>query len=885
MEEEYKYEHAEMQMYEQYMEDERKASDFYDTTMNINEDNINNFASINYSNIEKEFQMISKNPSKERTLHTKEFFGGLKNASKKKSDMNCSGSFSEGQINRKSIFRDECGGESANKFSDECLVNDNFADANSIEQILRKIQDDIVLTSTEAKSGSAAPPLSRATPPDRTTATNLDIDTSHRYNALIWCDGKSLTYSWESDMKKKDVRRCVHNFCINIVGEEFYLVRIEKLREEDLSKVRENTIETMEINKEIFYYKRCEEYDYENLGNIERGREYMIKRKNNIYDEVDSPLNFTEVVRAIEYVKEGGNLLKHTIFKIPHLRFFFLSKNMEFIKWFSAKKSEDDCKIYLADINSLEINNIDENLFENYKIHVLKKLSFCITYNNQKKKITLTCKCLQEFNYWVTAIRALMFYTRKLKTTKRILLSHILDSHEERNIHGKKKFNSNSSLIHTYSPNYTTYNEKVIKLCELKTFQENDKNDKKDTHESLRTFHLYKLISFPNYNVYQIKTKFYILRERFYKYKLLIEKEIDDYYVNEDLHRYCYKTVHPQKADEHYHEVTTHHTTTDKLNQIHSEFVNCTNVDRDSKGKNIARNNTHSRHSHFRRGKITTTTPNAYSLNAEEGLNMHMDKATLSTLCEVRCRMKCDSTTKLGEECAEEDSEEFKLQLLIRMFNKIDEKLKTVQKNILYIVKVLRREEDEEDKNERNFFSLENILKYTTDIYKNIENKISKNNNSLTSDSISTNALFQHIKKLHSQMFKQGELQQTSFRDSFPYKEKDIRCTDSDEKLIHIRDCVNEKMNALPGKTNNDTATCSRDNAIVTEPDSRRLIHAILFDMWLCEMELGNVEDIYTIYVYNVRKKNNFLANFEAPNFLKNVSKNLTTTLLGYINF
>ncbi|SBT32687.1 conserved Plasmodium protein, unknown function [Plasmodium ovale wallikeri] len=884
MEEGNKYEHTEMQMYEQYVEDEKKASDFYETTMNSNEESITNFASINYSNLEKEFQMIYENPSKDRTLHTEEIFGGLKNASKKKSDTNSSGSFSEGQINRKNIFRDECGGESANKFSDECLFNDNFAEENSIEQILRRIQDDIVLTSAEAQSGSAAPPVSSAAPPDKTTAANLDMATSRRYNALIWCDGKSLTYSWESDMKRKDVRRCVHNFCINIVGEEFYLVRIEKLKEEDLSKVNENTIETMEINKEILYYKRCEEYDYANLGNIERGREYIIKRKNNVYDEVDSPLKFTEVVRAIEYVKEGGNLLKHTIFKIPHLRFFFLSKNMEFIKWFSARKSEDDCKIYLADINSLEINNIDENLFENYKIHVLKKLTFCITYNNQKKKITLTCKCLQEFNYWVTAIRALMFYTRKLKTTKRILLSHMLDLDEERNIHGRKKFNSNSSLIHTSSPNFTTYNEKTIKLCELKTFQEKDKKDKKDAHESLLTFHLYKLISFPNYNVHQIKTKFYILRERFYKYKLLVEKEIDDYYVNEDLHTHCYKKVHPQKADAHYHEVTTQNTTTNKLSQIHSEFVNCSSVDRDCKGY-IARNDTHSRDSHFRRGKMTTKTPNAYSLNAEEGLHMHMGKATLATLCEVRCRMKCGSTTKLGEGCAEEDSEEFKLQLLIRMFNKIDEKLKTVQKNILYVVKILRREENEEDKNERNFFSLENILKYTTDIYKNIESKISQNTNSLTSDSISTNALFQHIKKLHSQIFKQGELQQSSFRDSFPYIEKNIRCTEPDEKLIHMGDCANEKMNAHPGTPNNDTATCSREDAIVTEPDSRRLIHAILFDMWLCEMELGNVEDIYTIYVYNVRKKNNFLANFEAPNFLKNVSQNLTTTLLGYINF
>lgn len=333
---------------------------------------------------------------------------------------------------------------------------------------------------------------------------------------------------------------------------DFYLARLERLAEDNLFKEKEKNIQKIQLKGNTYaYYKICERYEKDSLGDVKGNEEYLIKRKNHVKEKLMDPLNFPEVLRAIEYTKEGSNLLKHTMYSIPHLRFFFVSKDLNFIKWFSSRKTDEQCKIHFQKINSLEVKIVHEDMLENLKVDILKRLSFSIVYMNEKKKVTLTCKSLQEFNYWVTTIRALMFRSKKMKTTRGVLLSHVsggdlYEKEKENNTltgewpnitanytgdqihvgrtHLREVNSSRSSLpfAEEGSVKWNPYHgeAKSNKIFELEREKSSRKKELHPTEEgrnSLKSFHLYKLIVFPEYNLYQVKTKFYLLKERAYK--------------------------------------------------------------------------------------------------------------------------------------------------------------------------------------------------------------------------------------------------------------------------------------------------------------------------------------------------------------------------------
>ncbi|CRG97209.1 conserved Plasmodium protein, unknown function [Plasmodium gallinaceum] len=864
-----------------------KKKEFYDTKIDSEDKEISSFSSMKFSNLEKEFQTLHESPIKEKMIDKGNFtktqdLSELKNDKKKQLEKYNTDSFCE--MENKSFV----------EYEDEY----NLSGVNFIDKILKNIQNDNILKSNGETFSNHIKLYENC---DLKPNNVKDMCNNDMKNTLyIWNDNKKLSYSWYSFMKKEDIKKSICNFCMNIINDEFYLIRLEKLKDENLCKEDYRNIEKFCLNEnEIMYYKICESYNIEDLGNIKNNEEYLIKKKNINNEKLEDSLNFPEVLMAIEYAKEGSNLLKHTVFNIPHLRFFFLSKNLKYIKWFSSRKSDEESKIYFRNINSLEINNIGDKLFENYKIDLLKKLSFCITYNNEKKKIILTCKNLQEFNYWVTAVRALMFHFRKMKVTKFILLSHLNEFYY---VDKNKKY-SETSLKQT---------DQVNLFCELKSIDEKE-NEKMKELESLKNFNLYDLISFPDYNIYQIKTKFYLLKEKLYKYRILIEQEIDDFHTNENIKDLCKTKNNPDSKstsikplnndmiqcsnyeindkkknitsiyDLHQENSYQFRSSSDNNSEIHNLYKNYSNDDYNNFSdvndlnedkKNIKQ----SMNTKLKTNFLPYINDNSNSKNANEQKEIetsfkinNIDNTTkIKEIYSLNNRFnlninKINILEQLEENNIEEDSNEFKLFLIIKIFNKIDKKLRNVQKNILEIVKILKVEESKQKRNEIKFFSVDNILKYTTIIYKTIENKIVNNESNVNNEN---NINVESMKFLNSQK-NNNEIDKKNFNNSF--NNIDNISNPSIENLINMNN--NEKHLSLQKQTFPEKKTL----------DSNKLIHNILFNMWLCEIELGNVEDIFTSYTYS--KKKNFLIGFDGSKILKTISQRISTTFMKYINF
>ncbi|GAB65407.1 hypothetical protein PCYB_061390 [Plasmodium cynomolgi strain B] len=905
--------------------------------------NISNIATINFANLEKEFQKIYRYPSQERPPSRSQSsesneWNEANKASKtnKANESNMTNESNEGvyfcrkaqekrahamvnQPSEETIHTQRDGrhaessiGRAISKGEGKRRADyyggtlpgqlrrseatgrsrqENFHSTNSIEQILKSIQEDTILGTHRGDDGNSGGGSSNvgaglADAADPVKAIN-EKKTIHPM-CRLWWDDKPFAYHWDRGMNRQEVQRCVHNFCINIASEDFYLARLERLNEDNQYKEKQKNIQKIPLKGNTYaYYKICERYEYESLGDVKPNQEYIIKRKNHVKEKLMYPLNFPEVLRAIEYTKEGGNLLKHTVYSIPHLRFFFISKDLNFIKWFSSRKTDEQCKIYFQKINSLEIKIVHEDMLENLKVDILKRLSFSIVYMNEKKKITLTCKSLQEFNYWVTSIRALMFHSKRMKTTRSVLLSHRRTTRNGTPITGKPNPTRNTNL------------KKNSTKKELNT---------EEGKSSLKLFHLYKLIVFPHYNLYQIKTKFYLLKEKAYKYRVLIEKEVDEYEMDIYLgggssgqsghHEGGDNDRLSNESDPLEEECTTDPESASTLCRNSPPLYHCNasgNVGGNEAGKENPvrrrplsdgkRNGTWSGSS-----SPHVALPEVYTLNKETNLSVRDDGKVAKRVTHGLAvggggeggGEEEGGVNPVGgnhENEAEEDTDQFKLQLIVKIYNRIDRKLKQVQKDIMQVVKLLKREESEKQPNPQggsSGFSLDQFWKYTTDAYRTLESKFYKTGGAHYhgdghyggdgryhgDNRYPGYDRYPHPNELHTQQ-RRPELRRTELR----------------KPELHKRE---EQPGSLP--PNEWDTPNEKDPPEGHKNQSRKLIHSILFDMWLCEMELGNIDDIYTTYVCNSKRKKNFITNMDAPAFVKNISQQISNTILRYMN-
>lgn len=174
------------------------------------------------------------------------------------------------------------------------------------------------------------------------------------------------------------------------------------------------------------------------------------------------PLRHIEAQKAIEFMRLGSNLMRHTGNGYPHIRLFQLSDDLKRLIWLSGSKSINESRIDLRKVTNITVGQKTEK-FQKYPLPALSHLSFSIHYSLGKGKedsLDLTCKDELEFDLWVTGIRALSYHFRGYNISKMLLLGHSRVFNEE--LRNKKIGSANKFLI---EQNQDVYESKKLVDC------------------------------------------------------------------------------------------------------------------------------------------------------------------------------------------------------------------------------------------------------------------------------------------------------------------------------------------------------------------------------------------------------------------------------------
>merc|ERR1712232_1038733 len=136
------------------------------------------------------------------------------------------------------------------------------------------------------------------------------------------------------------------------------------------------------------------------------------------------PLLHVEAVKAIDRMKRGSNLLKHTHYGFPHLRQFQLSDDRKRLIWYSGAKRKDDSVVQLDEVTEIRLGQTTP-VFLHYRLPMLEHLSFSLVHGKSgSKTLDLTCKDEFEFDHWVTGLKAIFYNTKNRQISKEALLGH-----------------------------------------------------------------------------------------------------------------------------------------------------------------------------------------------------------------------------------------------------------------------------------------------------------------------------------------------------------------------------------------------------------------------------------------------------------------------------
>jgi len=214
--------------------------------------------------------------------------------------------------------------------------------------------------------------------------------------------GTDFTVSWYSDMSERDVREAIVSACDSIIDSGFQLFDGAGTPT-SIGNIRANEIYLLQPGSEPQGY-----------GHITGDR----LRRVNV--EVE-PLRHGEALKAVEVMKQGSNLLKHTRSGMPHIRLFQLTNDLSQVIWFTARKSHKETKLLFVDVTEVKVGQ-GTAAFLRYPLPLLTHLSFSLV--TERRTLDLTCKDEKEFDLWVAGCKALFYASRNFFISKQVLMSH-----------------------------------------------------------------------------------------------------------------------------------------------------------------------------------------------------------------------------------------------------------------------------------------------------------------------------------------------------------------------------------------------------------------------------------------------------------------------------
>jgi len=238
----------------------------------------------------------------------------------------------------------------------------------------------------------------------------------------VYYKGEKNVVGWYADMKAVDIREAVMCACDAIVDGGFVLREVEFTSDDELSA------EAKEGGRA---------FRFEDFDQLESGQSYVIEPAEEREDlknitgdrwrrmkvKID-PLMHVEAQKAIDRMRRGSNLLKHTHYGFPHLRQFQLSDDRKRLIWYSGNKQKDNSVVQLDEVTEIRLGQTTK-VFNAYRLPMLEHLSFSLVYGPKgAKTLDLTCKDEFEFDHWMTGLKACFYHCKGRHISKEELLGH-----------------------------------------------------------------------------------------------------------------------------------------------------------------------------------------------------------------------------------------------------------------------------------------------------------------------------------------------------------------------------------------------------------------------------------------------------------------------------
>jgi len=252
-----------------------------------------------------------------------------------------------------------------------------------------------------------------------------DIEDISKKMIYVFHKGEKNMVGWYADMAPADIKEAVLCACDAIIDGGFVL------REVQFTGDDETSAEPKEDGK-VFEFEQFDQLENMQTYIIEAAQErddlkkYTGDRWRRLKIQVE-PLLHVEAQKAIERMRRGSNLLRHTHYGFPHLRQFQLSDDRKRLVWYSGAKRKEDSVVQLDEVVEIRLGQTTP-VFLHYRLPMLEHLSFSLVYgpkgSKSQKTLDLTCKDEFEFDHWVTGLKAIFYHFKNRQISKEQLLGH-----------------------------------------------------------------------------------------------------------------------------------------------------------------------------------------------------------------------------------------------------------------------------------------------------------------------------------------------------------------------------------------------------------------------------------------------------------------------------
>jgi len=246
-----------------------------------------------------------------------------------------------------------------------------------------------------------------------------EVEELEKKMIYVYHKGEKNCVGWYSDMKAVDIKEAILCACDAIMDGGFVLREVEFADDENTEVKEDGRIFEFE---EFDRLQNGQTYLIEAAGEREDLKKITGDRFRRLKVQIE-PMMHVEAVKAVERMRRGSNLLKHTHYGFPHLRQFQLSDDKKRLVWYSGAKKKEDSVVYLEEVVEIKLGQ-QTPTFLHYRLPMLEHLSFSLVYGTKGKTIDLTCKDEFEFDHWITGLKAIFYESKNKQISKEQLLQH-----------------------------------------------------------------------------------------------------------------------------------------------------------------------------------------------------------------------------------------------------------------------------------------------------------------------------------------------------------------------------------------------------------------------------------------------------------------------------